>query len=95
MQVRNIHVRSHRHLNKLQVVGLAKMQIASAGPDGAITEQGLSKYQVYGLSYTLQLTCFEMVGIRDLDLSCNLLKNWQAVADIARQLPHLKILRLK
>jgi hypothetical protein len=36
-----------------------------------------------------------ILAIEDLDLSRNLIHQWETISDIVSQLPHLNILRLK
>jgi hypothetical protein len=78
----------------LKVVGLAEQLISSAAGKN-IKEAQLSKLLKITADSCLINLFFFLLAIEDLDLSRNLISNWDTVFVIVSQLPQLKILRMK
>lgn len=83
----------NRGLSSLTVVGLAEQFVASAGVSNEISEAKLGMCTPQKKGNILTHMCF--AAIEDLDLSRDLIANWQTISEITSQLPHLMILRIK
>jgi hypothetical protein len=80
-------------LDRLRVVGLARQGILTADPQGEIKKVAPGKLTTMICDYTITYTM--TLAIADLDLSENLITDWQVIADICRELEHLEQLYLK